>query len=71
MRCHICDRSLENPQYSRDHQEWDPCGTCQKEINELLEDFMDNPFEIEVHEYYNDETYYNIEETSEGDNGND
>lgn len=38
MRCHICDANLENPTWNRDHEEYDPCGTCLIAISEVFGD---------------------------------
>lgn len=39
MRCHICDATLsaEQIQWNRDHEDWDPCGTCLEVINNVFE----------------------------------
>lgn len=36
MRCYICDRVIEDPSWNHQHEDFDPCPTCQIEINELL-----------------------------------
>lgn len=37
-RCYICDRILspEEIQFNRDHDDFDPCGTCLEVINDLF-----------------------------------
>lgn len=39
MRCFICDSILgkDEVKYNRDHQEFDPCGTCLAAIAEVFE----------------------------------
>lgn len=38
MKCFICDRTLEDDQvhYNEEHQDYDPCPTCQQVIDDLL-----------------------------------
>ncbi len=42
MRCHICDRPLDEPRFNSDHQDYEPCDSCLFVINETLEGFKDN-----------------------------
>ena len=39
MKCFICDATLSKDEvrYNRDHQEFDPCGTCLQAIAEVFE----------------------------------
>lgn len=48
MKCHVCDKTLSDKevQWNRDHQDWDPCGTCLEVINNLFE----HPSEEEIDE---------------------
>ncbi len=41
MRCHICNKILEPEaiRENRDHEDFDPCGTCLAVINEVFEPF--------------------------------
>lgn len=41
MRCHICDAAISDPQYNRDHDDWDPCMACQEVINDTLNSYKD------------------------------
>ncbi len=47
MRCKICDRVLETPNFSSDHDEYDPCEACLVVIKETLEGYKDNAFVAE------------------------
>ena len=40
MRCHICDRVLNEGEisYNNDHQEFDPCPACLVAISEVFGD---------------------------------
>lgn len=39
MRCYICNAVINEPSWNKDHGDYDPCGTCQNEINEVLAQF--------------------------------
>lgn len=43
MRCYICNRVLEEPQYNRDHEDYDPCNTCLDVIADAV-GLRDEPF---------------------------
>lgn len=43
MRCHICDASLEAPNYNSDHDDYEPCGTCLVVIQDTIAGFTDKP----------------------------
>lgn len=43
MRCHICDRVLNEPKYNHDAREYDPCGTCIEVIEATLSGFTSKP----------------------------
>jgi hypothetical protein len=47
MRCYICDAAIAEPQFNRDHEDWDPCLTCQTVINDMLNDTKDNVVWVE------------------------
>jgi len=47
MRCYICDAAITSPQYNRDHDDWDPCTTCQDVINDTLNDNKDKVVWVE------------------------
>jgi cytidine deaminase len=38
MRCHICNADLPKPSFNRDHEDFDPCGTCLEVINNVFHD---------------------------------
>lgn len=52
MRCHICDAGLtpKSIQYNREHQEWDPCGTCLEAISEIFEGKSEEEIDWELAE---------------------
>ena len=37
MRCYICDKVLDTPNYNEDHKDYEPCETCMAVINDLVE----------------------------------
>jgi hypothetical protein len=43
MKCHICDKTLspEEVHWSKDHGEWDPCGSCLMAIEDVFNDGYD------------------------------
>lgn len=43
MRCFICDRILNEDQvhYNEEHEDFDPCPTCQQVIDDLLAAYGD------------------------------
>lgn len=43
MRCHICDRLISQPEYNRDHAQWDPCKECLEVVEDTLAAFRDRP----------------------------
>lgn len=45
MRCHICDKILEDDQvqYNTDHQDFDPCPKCLTIIEDLVAGYGDRP----------------------------
>ncbi len=44
MRCHICNAILNDSEIKFDsrHEEFDPCGRCLMEINEVFNDHPDD-----------------------------
>jgi len=56
MRCYICNKAIDDPEWDRLHNDFSPCGGCQAEINDLLESYRDVPFI--TFEVYDDEKYY-------------
>lgn len=44
MRCHICDRVLEEPQYNKDLEAYEPCDPCLLVIFETVGSFEDRPY---------------------------
>ena len=40
MRCHICDKVLDESEiaFDKNHDEFDPCGTCLQAIQEVFDD---------------------------------
>lgn len=43
MRCHICDRILDEPKYVEEVGNYDPCDTCMAVIEDTLAGFNDAP----------------------------
>lgn len=43
MRCHICNAALGETEikFNKDHDEFDPCGTCLAIIDEVFEDTLE------------------------------
>lgn len=43
MRCHICNATLGDSEvrFNKDHDDWEPCGTCLTIIAEVFEDPLD------------------------------
>lgn len=61
MRCHICNASLGGSEvkFNKDHDDWEPCGTCLSIIAEIFEDPLDEEeidqaLEEELESYYNE-----------------
>lgn len=56
MRCNICDRILspEEVHFNRDHDDFDPCGTCLEVINNIFE----HPDEAEIDRQLAVDLYY-------------
>lgn len=52
MKCFICDKTLsgDEVQFDRDHQEWDPCGTCLDVINNVFEPKSEEEIDWELAE---------------------
>lgn len=44
MRCVICDAVLNEPDYNRDLQAYEPCGTCLAVISDAVGSFGDKPY---------------------------
>lgn len=47
MRCHICDRVLDEPEFNKDMDAYEPCPTCMTVVNDLLGEFADKPYIID------------------------
>lgn len=47
MKCHICDATLGETEvkYNHNYKEFEPCGTCLREINEVFEDYIEEEVE--------------------------
>lgn len=43
MRCHICDRLLDEPKLNPDLGEIDPCPTCLSVIEDAVGTFTEKP----------------------------
>lgn len=43
MRCHICDRVLDDPKWVEEVGNYDPCDTCIAVIEDTLAGFTDKP----------------------------
>jgi hypothetical protein len=46
MRCYICDAIIDEPQFNRDHNSYDPCQECLDIIAEVFEEPDDKNEEI-------------------------
>lgn len=44
MRCHICDRVLEEPKFNKDLNAYEPCDTCMAVILDTIGTFTDRPY---------------------------
>lgn len=44
MRCHICDRVLEEPTFNKDLDAYEPCDPCLIVIMETVGTFADRPY---------------------------
>lgn len=62
IRCHICNAVLppDGVSYSKDHEEFNPCGTCLMEIKEVFTDHLD---EDEIEYTLLEEDDENLEDT--------
>ena len=47
MRCYICDRVIDKPNFNKDHGDYDPCETCLEVINDLFQSHKDRPYAAE------------------------
>jgi hypothetical protein len=43
MRCKICDRALEEPRWNGDHEEYEPCDSCLRVIQDTIDGYKDVP----------------------------
>lgn len=43
MRCFICDRVIDEPNFNADHNDYEPCETCQRVIEETVGQFEARP----------------------------
>lgn len=43
MRCYICDRVIDEPEFNRDHQDIEPCKACRAVIEDILAGYGDRP----------------------------
>ncbi len=43
MRCYICNKAIETPNYNSDHEDYEPCDECQAVIRDTLEGYLDQP----------------------------
>jgi hypothetical protein len=43
MRCHICDRPLNEPKFNPEVGNYDPCDTCIEVIEDTLASYTDKP----------------------------
>lgn len=43
MRCYICDRIIDEPEFNSDHQDIEPCDACKAVIEDTLAGFGDLP----------------------------
>lgn len=50
MRCYICNSTLDNPQWSHTHKDWEPCSTCQEVIDNVFEDLLEEEEDITDYE---------------------
>jgi hypothetical protein len=60
MRCHICDRVLEEPRFNMDHNDYEPCETCLAVINDTLDGYKDNAIQEEELEFEGDIWSYDL-----------
>ena len=44
MRCHICDRCLDEPKFNKDMQAYEPCDTCMAVILDTVGSYEDRPY---------------------------
>lgn len=47
MRCYICNRVIDDPQFNAEHQDIDPCDPCKAVIEDTLAGFKDLPAQPE------------------------
>jgi hypothetical protein len=43
MRCHICDRLLDEPKLNPEIGEFDPCPTCMAVVEDTLASYTEKP----------------------------
>jgi hypothetical protein len=48
MRCHICDRLLDEPKFDPDMGEIDPCPTCMAVIEDAIGTYTEKPAAAET-----------------------
>jgi ferredoxin len=68
MRCHICNATLSpaEVQYNRDHEDWDPCGTCLDAIGDIFNDDDEDAIDAQlIFEELLEETASDDEATAE------
>ena len=41
MRCHICNKTLSQPNFNTDHDDYEPCEECLAVIIDTLESYTD------------------------------
>lgn len=51
MRCYICNRVIDEPQFNAEHKDIDPCDPCKAVIADTLAGFGDLPAEPEEASY--------------------
>lgn len=44
MRCHICDRVLDEPKFNKDTDAYEPCEVCMAVILDTMGSFEDRPY---------------------------
>lgn len=43
MRCYICDRVIDEPNFNSDHEDYEPCDSCLRVIEDTLASFESRP----------------------------
>lgn len=63
MKCHICDKTLSETEvkFNRLADEWEPCGTCLKEISEIFEDYVPDEELIEENQSVDDLVNFSLD----------